>query len=85
MYKELMGMYHALKVIGASIPEPPKPLERPEFDPVMAAITEKAGPDKKLRAIMSREAMQSRAAGIPDPEIVQAIEQGMTVEDGIPL
>lgn len=71
----------ALKIQGASVPEPAPTLQRPEFDPVQAAITAKAGPDKRLRAMMIREAMQSRAAGIPDIEIIQAIEQGVTVDE----
>lgn len=81
MYTTLLEKYHTLKVSGASIPEPAPTLQRPEFDPVQAAITAKAGPDKRLRAMMSREAMQSRAAGIPDIEIIQAIEQGVTVDE----
>lgn len=80
-YRDLLDKYHALKLSGASIPEPPKTLERPEFDPVMAAITAKAGPDRKLRAMMAGEAMRSRQAGIPDIEIIQAIEQGVTVDE----
>lgn len=80
-YDTLLDKYHALKLSGAFIPEPPKTLERPEFDPVMAAITAKAGPDRKLRAMMAGEAMRSRQAGIPDIEIIQAIEQGVTVDD----
>lgn len=80
-YDTLLDKYHALRVSGASVPEPTPTLQRPEFDPVQAAITAKAGPDKRLRAMMSREAMQSRAAGIPDIEIIQAIEQGVTVDE----
>lgn len=80
-YELLLEKYHALKVSGASVPEPTPILQRPEFDAVQAAITAKAGPDKRLRAMMSREAMQSRAAGIPDIEIIQAIEQGVTVDE----
>lgn len=80
-YDNLLEKYHALRATGASIPEAAQTLERPVFDPVMVAITAKAGPDRKLRAMMSREAMQSRAAGIPDIEIIQAIEQGVTVDE----
>lgn len=79
-YDGLLSKYHELKLSGASVPEPPKTLERPEFDPVMAAITAKAGQDRKLRAMMSAEAMRSRQAGITDIEIIQAIEHGVTVD-----
>lgn len=79
-YDALLDKYHALKVSGASVPEPAPTLQHPDYDPVQAAITAKAGPDRKLRAMMRREAMQSRAAGIPDIEIIQAIEQGVTVD-----
>lgn len=80
-YDSLLEKYHALKLQGASIPEPTKTLERPEFDPVMAAITAKAGPDRRLRAQMSAEVMRSRQAGIDDVEIIRAIEQGVTIDD----
>lgn len=80
-YANLLEKYHTLKLAGASIPESVPILQRPEFDPVQAAITAKAGPDKRLRAMMSREAMQSRTAGIPDIEIIQAIEHGVTVDE----
>lgn len=80
-FDALLEKYHTLKVSGASVPEPAPTLHRPEFDAVQAAITAKAGPEKRLRAMMSREAMQSRAAGIPDIEIIQAIEQGVTMDD----
>lgn len=78
---DLIDKLQALKLQGATVPEPQPTIERKELDPVQAAITAKAGPDRKLRAMMSREAMQSRAAGIPDIEILQAIEQGVTVDD----
>lgn len=80
-YEALLDKYHALKLSGASVPEPTPTLLIPAFDPVLAAITAKAGPDRKLRAMMSREAIQSRAAGVPDIEIIQAIEQGVTVDE----
>lgn len=78
---DLLEKYHALKLQGAAVPEEPQKLAPTNMDPVMCAITAKAGPDRKLRAMMSREAMQSRAAGIPDIEIIQAIEQGVTVDE----
>lgn len=81
MLRAEIAYNHALKVNGAVIPEPTKTLERPEFDPVMAAITAKAGPDRKLRAMMAGEAMRSRQAGIDDVEIIRAIEQGVTIDD----
>lgn len=80
-YQDLLAKYHVLKLQGAAVPEPTPTLQRPEFDPVQAAITAKAGPDRRLRTMMSREAMQSRAAGIPDIEIIQAIEHGVTVDE----
>lgn len=79
-YETLLDKYHELRLRGGATVEPAPVIVRPEFDPVQAAITAKAGPDKRLRAMMSREAMQSRAAGIPDIEIIQAIEQGITVD-----
>lgn len=81
LYGDLLSKYHALKVSGTSVPDSPPTFQRSEFDPVQAAITAKAGPDKKLRAMMSREAMQARAAGIDDMEIIQQIEQGVSIDD----
>lgn len=82
----LLEKYHALKVSGAAPAEPHPTLTRPEFDPVLAAITAKAGPDRKLRAMMSREAMEARRLGMPDHEIVAQIERGveLDMEEGIP-
>lgn len=84
-YESLLDKYHALKIQGAAVPEEPQKLAPTNMDPVMCAITAKAGPDRKLRAMMSRQAMLARAAGIPDMEIIQQIEQGVSVDDGIPL
>lgn len=81
----VLDKYHALKLQGASTPEPKPTLERPTYDPVMGAITAKAGGDRRLRATMSRQAMSDRALGVPEQEIIQRIEQGVTLEDeGIP-
>lgn len=84
-YDLLLERYHALKLQGASQPEPAATLERPAFDPVQAAITAKAGPDRKLRALMGREAAQARTLGIPDDEIIRQIESGVEIDDGIPV
>lgn len=83
-YRELLEKYHALKVVGASIPDPTPTLERPQPDPVLMAITAKAGPDRILRSRMAREAMRARQLGISDIEIIQQIEQGVSDDDGLP-
>lgn len=83
-YDDLLDKYHSLRLQGAAQPEPKTTLERPEFDPVQAAITAKAGPDRKLRALMGREAADARRLGISDHEIIRQIEQGVEIDDGIP-
>lgn len=84
LYEALLDKYHALKVMGASLPEPTPTLPPRTVDPVMQAITDVAGSNRELRSIMSREAMKSRAAGVPDHEIIAQIEAGESAEDGIP-
>lgn len=81
-YEALLDKYHALKVQGATVPEAPRNAK--PVDPVSAAITQAAGHDPKLRALMAREAMRMRAAQFPDHEIVEAIQNGVTSMEGLP-
>lgn len=81
-YRDLLDKYHALKVQGAAVPEGPR--DAKPIDPVSAAITQAAGHDPKLRALMAREAMRMRAAQFPDHEIVDAIQNGVTSMEGLP-
>lgn len=81
-YDALLEKYHALKASGAA-PEL-SPLTRPERDPVIDAITYKAGTDSKLRSIMIQAAMAQRAADKSDEEIIKQIESGIADDEGIP-
>lgn len=83
-YGRLLDQYQALKIQGASTPEPKPVLARKEPDPVMQAITLAAGSDRQLRALMTAEAQRARAVGIDDAEIIINIERGVPDEFGIP-
>lgn len=83
-YDDLLEKYHELKITGAAPLEPTKVLAHRELDPVTAAITAKAGADKRLRSMMSREAMHARQLGMPDHEIIAQIEHGVEWDEGVP-
>lgn len=80
-YDDLLDKYHALKVSGATPPQPPP--QPVQVDPVIAAINDASNRDPKLRALMSREAQRLRLAGFDDHEIIQQIQDGVTPE-GLP-
>jgi len=84
-YADLLEKYHSLRLSGANAPEVHQPLPKKEHDPVIAAINEKAGNDRKLRAIMGKEAMKARRLGLSDNEIIEQIERGHTDEEGLPV
>lgn len=80
-YDDLLDKYHALKLSGATPPQPPP--QPVQLDPVIAAINDASHRNPKLRALMSREAQRLRLAGFDDHEIIQQIQDGVTPE-GLP-
>lgn len=83
---DLQEKLHALKLQGASVPEPKPVLARKAVDPVTAAITDRAGTDRKLRGVMSKEVARLRKSGLSDEDIIAQIQAGhhLSDDDGIP-
>lgn len=83
-YAELLYDFKALRLQGASIPDPVPTLPRSKPDPVMLAISKAAGSDSALRSMMTKAAMAARQMGAADDDIIQNIERGVPVDDGVP-
>ena len=81
-YAELLALYHALKVQGATLPPPPA-VQR-ERDPLVELIHAKSGDNLRLRAMMLRQLATDRKANVPEAEIRHAIENG-TPAEGLPV
>lgn len=64
--------------------EPPPPPEPARPDPVVQAILQKAGSDRKLRAHFSQFVTEQRSAGVDDAEIAHAILTGVDDDLGVP-
>ena len=77
-YDTLLDKYHALRVVGATIPEPKAPTPTRQPDPLEPFITT-AHPT--LRALALRQLRQDRAAGMTDEEIMQRMREGVTTRD----
>lgn len=81
-YGRLFDKYDALRLQGASAPEPKPVLARKEADPVMQAISQAAGNNGALRALMVTQAMQDRRMGKDDDDIIDNIERGVPDDFG---
>jgi len=83
-YADLQGKYHQLRLSGASdIPYERSEIATAEPDPVLLAVTARAQGDPRKRAMMLAQVRRDRADHKSDIEILQAIEDGVTV-DGMP-
>src|SRR4026207_1646420 len=77
-YYDLLEKYHALKLAGASVPEPkPEPLPAKEPDPVTAAIISRSGKSAQLRKHYYDFVTEQRKQGVSDDEIAHAILTGV--------
>lgn len=85
-YDALLDKYHALKVSGATIPEPVRPVERKEPDALVQTINVLSAGKPGLRAMMMKQLAQDRANPLlDDADILQRIQSGMPMyEEGIP-
>lgn len=84
LYTDLLEKYHALKLQGATIPEPVATREPQSIDPVSAAINQAAGNSRQLRSYMAQEAMRLRAAQYSDLQIIEKIQNGVESVEGLP-
>lgn len=84
-YDALLEKYHALKLAGASTPEPTVAHDRPTPDPLMQAITLRAAGNPQLRATMLRQLAEDRRNPLlSDMDIERRIQDGIAV-DGVPI
>lgn len=82
----LLEKYHALKLSGASLPEPERTIAPRVVDPIQAAINKAStGKDPKVRAAMWRQVEIDRKAGLKDDEIVVRVLAGNRPADDIAL
>lgn len=73
-FDDLLSRYHALKLAGGAVPDVLPPQAPP--DPVLLAISRKAGANRVLRTHYARLAHELRAKQMTDEEIVAKIEAG---------
>jgi hypothetical protein len=85
-YNALLDKYHALKLQGASAPDPIlAPATRKELDPIVQQINVLSAGKPGLRATMMAQLNSDRIiSGLSDAEIMKRIESGVTADDGIP-
>lgn len=78
-FSELQTRYHEMveKYFDALTPKT-VPIEKRAPDPITQAITDVAGNNMKLRALMSRQAMQDQKSGLSTEQIVGSIYAGIT-------
>jgi hypothetical protein len=73
-FDTLLGMYHELKLQGASTPPAPlAPMPRPERDDVFDAIELQAGNDPTLKRHLTRWARTKKLEGINPTDIINAV------------
>lgn len=85
MWGELFDKYHALKLSGAAIPEPPPAkAPKPTPDPVTQAILKKAGTSRQLRKHFADYVTEQRTAGVDEDAIAAAILAGVDDDPGVP-
>lgn len=82
--KRDISLHQLIALVERSVTPKTVPIEKREPDPITQAITAIAGNNMKLRALMSRQAMQDQKSGLSVEQIVGAIYAGITSEDGIP-
>lgn len=74
---DLLARYHALKLNGASTPEPTPAIPVKPVDPVLSAINDaSAGKDAKVRVGMTRQAAVDKEAGLKPEDIILRIQRG---------
>lgn len=88
-YDALLEKYHALKLAGASIPEPPVQRERKSMDELdRRLIQASAGKSRPVQAAMHKQLAEDRKAIelglLTEGDVMRRIEQGFTPDDGIP-
>lgn len=87
-FDQLMEKYHALKLVGASVPEPIVPRPVKEFDPLTQAVNETAkGKPPHLRAAMLKQLTLDKKAielgTLDENEVIERILQGVPQADGV--
>lgn len=88
-FDALLEKYHALKLQGATIPEPIVTRSAKEVDPLtQAVLNASAGKPPQVRAMMMKQLNEDRKsveAGLMDEsDIFRRIDSGFTPDDGIP-
>lgn len=68
--------YHALKLQGASEPEPPRVVERTVVDPVIAAVNIACVGKEQARKGMLVQVARDREAELSDQDIILRIQRG---------
>lgn len=77
LYDDLLARYHALKLQGATTPEPERTIPAKPIDPVLSAINDaSAGKDAKVRVGMIRQAAVDKEAGLKPEDIILRIQRG---------
>lgn len=80
-YADLLAKYHALKVAGASAPEPARTaLVRPD-NPIMDAISLASGADMERRGFLGAWATEQRLRGRVEEDIVHELLNWKSVDD----
>jgi hypothetical protein len=86
-YDALLDKYHALKLNGATIPEPVVTAQKKEPDPLVQTINVLSAGKPGLRAqMMAQLAADRRNPLMDDADILQRIQQGNPAyEEGVPV
>lgn len=87
MWQDLFDKYHALRLAGASIPEPApvvQPVPRRENDRVTEVIADIAESNAKLRTRLHAFARKQRAENVDDDAIIQQLFNWKEDDGGVP-
>lgn len=80
-YEALLEKYHALKVVGAAPPEPPRVMVERPANPIMDAVSLAGGNDMERRAFLGSWATQQRLAGTNEDDIVHQLLNWKSVDE----
>lgn len=84
-YDSLLEKYHAMKLQAAVAPDPIVPRTVKEADPIIQQINVLSAGRPGLRAQMMRQLNTDRTVEmLDDAEIMQRIEMGVVIDEGLP-